>query len=67
MVREKEELRIKKVQNQKERQRMLKRKKGRNLKRMMSLMEMTMKKLEKVMMAIKETIWLINQWRLMMD
>jgi hypothetical protein len=67
MVREKEEHRIKKVQNQKERQRMLKRKKGRNLKRMMSPMEMTMKKLEKVMMAIKETIWLTSQWRLMMD
>jgi len=67
MVREKEELRIKKVQNQKERQRMLKRKKDRNLKRMMSPMEMTMKKLEKVMMAIKETIWLTSQWRLMMD
>jgi hypothetical protein len=67
MVKEKEEDRIKKVQNQKERQRMLKRKKDRNLKRMMSPMEMTMKKLEKVMMAIKETIWLINQWRLMMD
>jgi len=67
MVREKEEHRIKKVQNQKERQRMLKRKKDRNLKRMMSPMEMTMKKLEKVMMDIKETIWLTSQWRLMMD
>jgi hypothetical protein len=67
MVREKEEHRIKKVQNQKERQRILKRKKGRNLKRMMSHMEMTMKKLEKVMMDIKETIWLTSQWRLMMD
>lgn len=67
MVKEKEEDRIKKVQNQKERQRMLKRKKDRNLKRMMSPMEMTMKKLEKVMMAIKETIWLTSQWRLMMD
>ena len=67
MVKEKEELRIKKAQNQKERQRMLKRKKDRNLKRMMSPMEMTMKKLEKVMMDIKETIWLTSQWRLMMD
>jgi hypothetical protein len=67
MVKEKEEHRIKKVQNQKERQRMLKRKKDRNLKRMMSPMEMTMKKLEKVMMDIKETIWLTSQWRLMMD
>jgi len=67
MVKEKEEHRIKKVQNQKERQRMLKRKKDRNLKRMMSHMEMTMKKLEKVMMDIKETIWLTSQWRLMMD
>jgi hypothetical protein len=67
MVKEKEEHRIKKVQNQKERQRMLKRNKDRNLKRMMSHMEMTMKKLEKVMMDIKETIWLTSQWRLMMD
>jgi hypothetical protein len=66
MGKEKEELRIKKDQIQKESRRILKRKKGRNLRMMMNHMETITKRLEKGMMGIKEMIWHINQLRLMM-
>ena len=61
MEKEKEELKIKKDQIQKGNKRMLRKRKVRNLKKMMSLMEMTMRKLAKEMTAIKEMIWLTNQ------
>jgi hypothetical protein len=66
MGKEKEELRIKKDLIQKESRRILKRKKGRNLRMMMNHMETITKRLEKGMMGIKEMIWHINQLRLMM-